>query len=94
MLIDINYRRRLADKNIYINCKISTTLSNANITVSKVEFSDSEAHINRISQMWDKITGGNSDTGSGSGSESNEEKDHGKFIQLSRYLLMFNLFAF
>ena len=88
----MNYRRRLADKNIYINCKISTALSNANITVSKVEFSDSEADISRIPQKWDKITCGNSDTGSGS--ESNEEKDYEKFIQLSGYLLMFILVAF
>ena len=89
--------RRLGAGDVTITCTISSALSGATITVSEVKVNNAAATITNIQQMSGTATCAGSSSGSGSGSGSgstDEKKDSGNFIQLSRFLLMIILFAF
>ena len=89
--------RRLSPGDVTITCTISTALSGATITVSEVKVNNVAATITGLTQMNGTATCAGSSSGSGSGSGSgstDEKKDSGNFIQLSRFLLMIILFAF
>ena len=92
-------RRRLNAGDVTITCTISSALSGASITVSEVKVNNAAATITNIQQMSGTATCAGSSSGSGTGSGSgsgstDEKKDSGNFIQLSRFLLMIILFAF
>ena len=93
--------RRLGAGDVTITCTISTALSGATITVSEVKVNGAAATIANLQQMSGTATCAGSSSGSGTGSGSgsgsgstDEKKDSGNFIQLSRFLLMIILFAF
>ena len=89
--------RRLKAGDVTITCTISSALSGATITVSGVQVNGAAATITGLTQMTGTATCAGSSSGSGSGSGSgstDEKKDSGNFIQLSRFLLMIILFAF